>query len=180
MVDIKSVARKRCSKCGETKELVAGFYRDGRKIDGRRSQCKACANASNAKWYTKNPEYHATKAAKEKENRNQINRRRRARYAKDPEARRERNRAWRSANLGQAAESSARYVRRHPDRIKARSAVAHAIAAGKLIAQSCQECGREPEIINGKQCIQAHHHKGYAEEFHLDVIWQCRQTCHRD
>jgi len=39
----RAMATKKCSKCGEVKELEE-FHRDRRKPDGRRSRCKPCLN----------------------------------------------------------------------------------------------------------------------------------------
>lgn len=44
---------KRCSKCGELKDLEA-FYRARANPDGRRPDCKACFDARRKRWYLKN------------------------------------------------------------------------------------------------------------------------------
>lgn len=61
----------------------------------------------------------------------------------------------------------ARRVRReHPEMRGAWQAVDNAIKAGKLIPQPCR-CG-DP-------VTDAHHHRGYAREHWLDVVWLCRR-----
>lgn len=63
--------------------------------------------------------------------------------------------------------------RDNPDMQKAHSAVHRAIKSGRLVRPtSCPECG------NSKMRIEAHHHKGYAPEFALDVVFLCT-SCHR-
>lgn len=52
----------------------------------------------------------------------------------------------------------------HPDRIKARAAVNHAIRDGKLVREPCEVCGSEP--------VEAHH-DDYSKP--LDVRWLCEQ-----
>lgn len=54
--------------------------------------------------------------------------------------------------------------------IRARSAVSHAVARGKLQRCPCSKCGTEKNV-------HAHHHKGYAPEHWLDVEWLC-SSCH--
>lgn len=40
-----------------------------------------------------------------------------------------------------------------------------------------QECGLSPATVNGRNRVEAHHHKGYDEDHWLDVVWLCR-SCH--
>jgi hypothetical protein len=49
-------------------------------------------------------------------------------------------------------------------RTAARNAVTHALERGGLLRAPCSECGAD---------AQAHHHRGYEPESHLDVIWLC-------
>jgi hypothetical protein len=44
------------------------------------------------------------------------------------------------------------------------------VKRGELVKKPCEVCGSCHDI-------QGHHHKGYAKEHHLDVVWLCR-TCH--
>jgi predicted HNH restriction endonuclease len=74
---------------------------------------------------------------------------------------------------------AARQRVKYPDRARARLAVTHAIAAGRIVVGPCSACELEPKKVNGRQRIEAHHHKGYDEEHWLDVVWLCR-PCHRE
>jgi hypothetical protein len=68
-------------------------------------------------------------------------------------------------------QESAQERARHPDRICARRAVSNALRDGKLARPViCGEC-----LLVAK--VQAHHHRGYAQEHWLDVVWVCR-ACH--
>ena len=73
--------------------------------------------------------------------------------------------------------SDARMRAEHPGRIRARKSLANAIRGGRLVVGPCQACDLEPLKVNGRQRIQAHHHRGYSEEHQLDVQWLCRR-CH--
>lgn len=46
---------KRCSQCGEDRPLD-GFYKDARARDGRRADCKRCANERSAGWAREHPD----------------------------------------------------------------------------------------------------------------------------
>jgi hypothetical protein len=46
---------KRCSKCGEMKQL-ADFYPEKRRKCGFRASCKSCSNVQSRKWMSKNPQ----------------------------------------------------------------------------------------------------------------------------
>lgn len=62
---------------------------------------------------------------------------------------------------------------RHIDRERAMAAVHQAIKKGTLERGPCEHCGKLPEVIDGRQVVEAHHHLGYAEEHHLHVQWLC-------
>jgi hypothetical protein len=63
------------------------------------------------------------------------------------------------------------YRRRHPERYAAREAVYRALRKGVLKrAEGCLRCCQGVKV-------QAHHHRGYAPEHWLDVVWLCR-SCH--
>ncbi len=59
--------------------------------------------------------------------------------------------------------------RQTPEQKAARAAVKRAIKNGDLVRTPCRDCGAEP--------AQAHHHKGYAPEHAIDVVFLC-QRCH--
>lgn len=62
----------------------------------------------------------------------------------------------------------------------AHTLVGRAIANGKLVpSKTCEICGNEPGYgKDGRNLIQAHHHKGYTSQFIYDVQWLCI-SCHR-
>lgn len=80
---------------------------------------------------------------------------------------------WRKEHLPYYAEKARRHRNRYPLKTKARGAVSSAILCGTIDRPNiCSTCN--------KKCVpEAHHHKGYALEFHLDVIWVCKK-CHLD
>ena len=60
-----------------------------------------------------------------------------------------------------------------PEKKSAHEAVRRAIKKGVLTRPtSCTQCG------NSKMRIEAHHHRGYAKENQLDVVFLCT-SCHR-
>ena len=66
---------------------------------------------------------------------------------------------------------------RHPVHIKAKNAVNHAIAAGKLLRPDTFQCSYCTNIAK-----QYHHHKGYEPKYWLDVVptcLDCHRKCHR-
>lgn len=71
---------------------------------------------------------------------------------------------YRASEKGQAAELRAK-VARPPGMHAAHVAVNRAIDSGRLAPQPCRDCGTPK--------AQAHHHRGYAREFQLDVVWLC-------
>lgn len=46
---------KKCSSCGETKEIT-DFYKNRSRKDGLQNQCKDCSKKTNKKWMDKNRE----------------------------------------------------------------------------------------------------------------------------
>lgn len=120
------------------------------------------------------------KAYREK-NRKKIKATEAAYDASHREERRDKNDAYRSTERGKEANraNAARTRFRHPGRTRARKAVGRAIAAGRLVPGPCSSCGLEVLKVNGRQRIQAHHHKGYEAAHALDVTWLCL-PCHRE
>lgn len=65
-----------------------------------------------------------------------------------------------------------KYRKLHRDKHAAYWTVKTALKRGKLIRPlACEKCHEATKL-------QAHHHKGYAKEFWLDVVWLCH-PCHR-
>jgi hypothetical protein len=70
-----------------------------------------------------------------------------------------------------AALGAKKYTEKHPERRAAHRAVHRAVKNGMLVKpKRCEEC-------NKRSRVQAHHHKGYEKQFHLDIKWLC-QKCH--
>jgi len=55
MADTNFITHKRCTKCGETKE-VAHFGKQASRKDGLNPHCKACKSADHKQWYERNRE----------------------------------------------------------------------------------------------------------------------------
>jgi hypothetical protein len=110
-----------------------------------------------------------------KENREHVNTYKRGWNAENPEKVKTYKETYRSSDpertLAQGRKYAANHRRKFPERDKARNKVKDALITGKLKRPiRCSKCG--------KKCKpQAHHHRGYAPEFALDVIWLCR-PCH--
>ena len=98
---------KTCTKCGETKPF-SEFHRHAGKLDGRRSECKACASVIRAAWYAANKDRAKADMAK--------------RYAADPEITKARNARWRVANIDKVRSYSSKWNAAHPENARARSA----------------------------------------------------------
>lgn len=93
-------------------------------------------------------------------------------------ARLRRNPTWRAAKNAKprsakekadAARCMAAWRARNRDKSRAHGAVSYAKRKGILVPAPCA-CG-------STEALQAHHHRGYAPEHRLDVIWLCR-PCH--
>jgi len=68
------------------------------------------------------------------------------------------------------------YAQRHPEKIKARNALTHALERGEIVRPlECGDCGNAPSPgRDGRTQIQAHH-DDYSRP--LEVRWLCR-LCH--
>lgn len=116
--------------------------------------------AHSAKYYRENKErLLAEQRAARSSNRQYYREQDRALYAKHREKIIAKRRAYRAAN---------------PEKVAAYKAVKRAKRMNMLTVGPCQVCGLTPKKVNGRQRIEAHHHKGYAPEHQLDVIWLCR------
>ena len=145
--EIESVETKKCALCGAVKALQE-FHRWSLSSDGRRAQCKECRRRSSAEYYDRNKETIKKRVALYKMlNRDRINQWERARN------------------------------KRHATRKAARTAVANAVKSGRLFVGCCEMCGAVPSVVNGRQIIEAHHHKGYDIKNWLTFRWLCR-VCH--
>ena len=64
MASEESVAQKRCTKCGEVKDLKTEFSNCRKAADGKAFRCKACASAYYRSYYNKNAARLRSRAAR--------------------------------------------------------------------------------------------------------------------
>lgn len=143
---------KRCSRCGEDKPLE-DFNRDRSREDGRQRYCRACARA----WA--------------EENRDRRSKLARRWYIENRERKLEMAKRWERENRERRAELSRRSREKHPDKVRARTALMHAVQGGKVVKpERCENCGKHAagRGLHG-------HHKDYSRP--LDVEWLCVE-CH--
>jgi hypothetical protein len=186
---------KVCAGCKLEKHLVE-FSKKKTTKDGFQSCCKNCMSSQWKAYQAKNRKILSEKTAKWRENNSEhvesyakeyreLNKDRL--LAKGAEYRvknisyfrnHSRNRYLQikqdpekySEHLKRAGVSNLKSKLRHPDRNRARGAVAYAVKMGVLARpESCPECG-----FVGK--IEAHH-DSYEKDRWLDVLWLCR-NCH--
>lgn len=168
---------KRCSKCSLEKTFDE-FYLSTRSKDGRQVKCKACE----VNYRIANKEaIKARKAAYHISNREVVLEKLRQYRAKNAKRNREREKA-RYVEIKSDPQKYAKYRKttriskkasnlRHPDHVKAHSAVLCAIRSGKMARPNqCSNCGN--------QCKPEAHHDNYEKSQWLVVRWLC-QPCHR-
>jgi len=119
---------KKCTKCGEIRSF-AEFTRDTRHLDGLKSECKDCHNATSRTWRTANPEPN-----------------------------RESNRVYRAANPAQARAATRKWSAANPENVVARSQRRRARRLGNgifvvtakeiaaMLAKPCYICGTAPSV----------------------------------
>lgn len=193
------VQRKRCRHCGKTRAAVH-FWRASGARDGLQSWCRECSRvhdaspqrraarrqyqgttrgraviAAGGRRYEQSAHGKAARRARRKtpEYREQM-RRFRERYEKSPK-RLAYLAGYRESPAGKAKVRAAavRQRARWPMKVRARDAVNHALATGRLVRPS--RCARR---ACRKACRpQAHHHRGYGRRYWLVVTWLC-VTCH--
>lgn len=145
---------RNCIRCGEP--MRRRYKRDGSTCGWR---CLSC-NARQCREYKRRNadrvreqarEYYRENAHKTcEEHRKKV----KDRYWLNPEKSRE-----------DARQHAAIYRTKYPERRKARNAIVREIKSGRLERQSCDVCGNPN--------TEAHHHKGYAREHWLDVVFLC-------
>lgn len=156
MLNISDMEKK-CFKCEKEKPL-SEFYKHKGMADGHLNKCKSCTR-SDVKAHRERNVDHVRQYER---GRNKLPHR--------AEARRKYSKT--DAGKESKAKRNARYRDRHPERIKARTAVRGAIRDGRLIRPSACECCGEP-------CAPHAHHWSYKEDNWLDVEWLC-VPCHID
>jgi hypothetical protein len=125
---------KACTRCMRVKSLDL-YYSDKRASDGKCSQCKECNKEQAWLWRTRR-----------KDHVNSL------------------KRAWRKANPDKVRKETREQRAKNPKAYKARTAVANALATGKLKKSLCAFC------LNSK--VQAHH-LDYSKP--LEVVWLCAE-----
>jgi len=144
---------KRCYKCKEFKD-TSEFHINRAAKDGLTYWCKECQRT-----YNHSP---AGKAA-------------RARYSKSDKGRLAHAKAqkkylFKEINKKIVRKSDAKYRHNNPQKIRARNKIANEVFMGRMPSATeclCVHCGNP--------AIGYHHHKGYSEEYYLDVIPLCKQ-----
>ena len=134
--------------------------------DGRHTYCKKCELERVKKYYKENSEkvklrqyeYNKKNIAKFRE----YGKKRYSEIKSDPQK-------YAKFKI-QCLKSRGRQVALYPEKIRARTAVMHALKAGKIIRpDNCSSCG--------KSCNPEAHHDSYEESQWLTVRWLCHQ-CH--
>lgn len=150
---------KTCSRCKRTLPLDA-FHADRERSDGRRSQCRECANAQAGIYGAANRET--------------IRVRNRIRREANPEKARTVVRTWRAANREANRNAAHVYRRANSEKHCAQVAVERAIREGKLSPARecfCFVCGTSADM----GAIMHYHHVDYAKA--LEVVPVC-SVCH--
>lgn len=137
-----------CTRCGECKPIEDFPLHGGR----RDTFCRVCQRAQ------RRSAYGAIVETKR--------RAMQAYYAKHKAAKLAHDKLYHTAHPEVARRAVAAYRERYPEKAAAHAAVTSAIQSGRLVRQSCSECG------NVKS--EAHHYLGYAVEHILSVTWLCR------
>lgn len=179
----ETIPTKTCCLCKHILP-ISEFYKDGRRSDGLRSECKTCSKARVATY---------CQTTKGKENHRKANRR----YNQSPKGKeynhkygqsdkgkesqrkynqtdkaKERLRKHRQTDKGK--ETHRRYCLNNPEKRKAKIPINNAIRAGRLAPAWHFLC----EVCHNERASEYHHFLGYAPEHRLDVIPVCR-TCHK-
>ena len=148
------MASKKCTRCEVVKDL-SNFQRNRGRKDGRRSECKTCANMDARRRHKEHPAGGRAKS--------------RRWYQNNPDA--VARQYKRGLESGYTAAAAAKQRAKFPEKIAARDAVTTAIRRGELERGSCETCGE----CSGVEA----HHDSYAKKHRLKVRWLCTR-CHRD
>lgn len=131
--------RRKCNKCGETKDLSA-FIKDSKLKSGIRPRCKDCKKAHGHEWHEKN-----------KERKKLLNQ---AWY----QANRDRKTAavleWRAQNVAKTAENNKRWKRENPERVRLGHSRSKFLRRSRLKNAKCDLTAQQWEMIKVayKQC----------------------------
>jgi len=146
---------KKCSKCGQVKDLNE-FCRDRSRKDGKSHYCKACHSARDKAYRAANREKDIA--------------RHRAWRAANPEKSREISKAWRDANPERRAAYEKAYRAANREKRQAQYTVSNAVRDGKMEPSSSHRCA------DCDQPAQDYHHEDYTQPMH--VVALCR-SCHK-
>jgi len=149
---------KTCTCCKQEK-ADSEYWNNREASDGLQSRCKECSRRVRREW-GKTDDGKAYQREYRRKNRDKIN----ARKRENP---------WHRTEKGKVSNRKAylKVQREQPEKYKARYNLNNAVMLGKIERPTvCEKCGTSG-------MIQGHHHKGYAEEYWLDVEWLCA-SCH--
>lgn len=163
----ETIQTKQCSKCKKFKPF-SEFSKNRSHKDGYSNNCKICE-------YNRDKKYKQTKEGKAARKRYKQSKKGKVankRYGQTDKSK-VAGKSYRQSEKGKATRQvvQKRFLSRNPNHLKAKMAVNHAVAAGKLPKVNTLKCAC------GEQAEQYHHHKGYAPEHWLDVIPVCKK-CH--
>lgn len=184
--------RKKCTKCKEVKGRD-DFHRNKRIPDGLCIHCKACAKEYSRVWRIRNI-IKAREYSREYYRHYRRHDRSKVRVLKETQTcyvcKLEKSLKWFSDDKSRGNGHSSKckechrifvstdekriqykidYAIKFPEIIEAHRLVQQAIRSGEIKKTPCVNCG-EVEVIG-------HHHKGYNDEYQLDVIFMCHK-CH--
>ncbi len=158
---------KRCTKCGEEKPATTEYFhkRNSAPI-GLKSRCKACCKLDYdpERRSQKGREYYQT-------HREEVKLKSRKHYYSNHEGRRKQRQIYYQNNKEKFHRNPAEYRQLHLAQVRANTAVANAVARGKIPAVDtlvCADCGNQ---------ARHYHHWSYAPEHRLDVTPLCT-SCH--
>ena len=150
---------KFCTKCKVLK-TQSEFRKHRFKLDGLQSWCKDCVNRGISIYRLSEQGRQKSRLIKKK-------------YKQSAKGKLN-DKKYRQSDKGKLSNDRRRanYRKKHPNAIKAHHAIGHAIETGhlpKATSLYCHNCGKDAE--------QYHHHKGYTQEYRLDVVPVCLK-CH--
>ena len=165
----ETIITKQCSGCKKPKGLD-DFPRYKLGKLGRHNQCKVCRREANQRYIHSDRGKAKRKALAQSPKAKQAMRQ----YLDTPHGRilhAKHGKQWMQTDKGKAyrKEADKRRAEKHPKKVKARLAISHEIAQGRMQSaktQFCAHCGNKAEYW--------HHHRGYEAEHRLDVIALCR------
>lgn len=166
---------KKCTKCGEIKNVddFKLILQRGKRV--RQARCAKCVAVYKREHYLRNQDKIKERARKwSKDNPERVKERRRKYYEENKEKLKQKQKEYNSrSEVKERNAKRFREYRKDPEyRMKesARSAVNHAIRDGKLTNPNrCSKCGKDG--------YSEAHHEDYNKA--LEVVWLCKQ-CHED